>query len=278
MSGRGSRKKEGQQDLCVKREGEEELRTGRKRNAAREEAITRYLLCGFTPEKPPDPERREAFLRHLPVERRDRISLPSMVIGQLWYLKKGTYLAAILFFLASLAVVPSLRENAVWALSACTPLLALAAELEVSRSFRFGMAELESTTRFSLKSIVYARFLLAGLLYLLVMGLASILIYQTGQMRILLALSYLLLPYLVTMTGALLLERSSYGRRVPYASASFSVLASVGVLLAKHLDLLILSIGYGWIWELGSFLFLIALCVLFSYQVKTREVVAGWNS
>ena len=200
-----------------------------------------------------------------------------MVIRQIRYIRPVSWIAAILFLTVALMTIPDLTSDSLWALAACTPFLAVAADLEVRRSYRYGMAEIESTTRFSLRSITYARFLLVGVLYFATMLLLSAIIHRFVQTRILIVFSGLLVPYLVTMTGALLLERTVYGRTVPYSSFIIAGLTAAGVFLAQYFELMIVQIKYGTWWEMTAVFLTICVTILFNSNRKMQEAEILWN-
>ena len=123
--------------------------------------------------------------------------------------------AGSLMILLAAALITKGNPDSVLQLAALTPLLAFVTEIETRRSYAYGMAELEMTTPFSLRSIRYARFMILGLFDMAVLAGISLLIRKYIAISAMLTLSCLLLPFLLTMTGALLIERTAFGRTHP---------------------------------------------------------------
>ena len=101
-------------------------------------------------------------------------------------------------------------------------------------------------------------------------------------MSVLLTLACLLLPFLLTMTGALLLERTTYGRSHPLGSGVLALLIAVGtegVLLPDSpIAISFMVHGFGWILELTAALLLATVIALFCTNVKQEaEMTTLWN-
>ena len=166
--------------------------------------------------------------------------------------------------------------------SALTPLLAFVTEIETRRSYAYGMAELEMTTAFSLRSIRYARFMILGLFDMAVLAGISLLIRKYVAMSVLLTLAHLILPFLLTMIGALLLERTVFGRTHPYGSGVLALLIAVvteGFLIPDSpVAIPFVMYGFGWVLELAAVFLLAAVIALFCANIKQdEEMTAIWN-
>ena len=110
----------------------------------------------------------------------------------------------------------------------------------------------------------------------------SLLIRKYVAMSVLLTLACLLLPFLLTMTGALLLERTTYGRSHPLGSGVLALLIAVGtegVLLPDSpVAIPFVMYGFGWVLELAAVFLLAAVIALFCTNVKREEeMTAIWN-
>ena len=188
------------------------------------------LLLFFEPDEKPDPAKKEEFLKNVmagQLSRTARITLDRMLLIQVKYIRKTAWLTALMILLAA-ALITKGSPDSVLQIAALTPLLAFVTEIETRRSYAYGMAELEMTTSFSLRSIRYARFMILGLFDLAILSGISLLIRKYVAMSAMLTLSCLLLPFLLTMTGALLLERTAFGRSHPHGSGVLALLISVG--------------------------------------------------
>ena len=246
------------------------------------------LLLFFEPEEKPDPVKKEEFLKSVMAEQLSRtakISLDQMLLIQAKYIRKTAWLAALMILLAA-ALITKGNSDRVLQIAALTPLLAFVTEIETRRSYAYGMAELEMTTPFSLRSIRYARFMILGLFDLAVLSGISLLIRKYIAISAVLTLSCLLLPFLLTMTGALLLERTAFGRSHPHGSGVLALLIAAGTeylllpasSLAMSLNKTLIMQDYAWVLDLTAALLLSAVIALFCTNVKMEEeMTAIWN-
>ena len=246
------------------------------------------LLLFFEPEEKPDPVKKEEFLKSVMAEQLSRtakISLDQMLLIQAKYIRKTAWLAALMILLAA-ALITKGNSDRVLQIAALTPLLAFVTEIETRRSYAYGMAELEMTTPFSLRSIRYARFMILGLFDIAVLAGISLFIRKYVAMSVLLTLACLLLPFLLTMTGALLLERTAFGRSHPYGSGVLALFIAAGTEyfllpaspLAMSLNKTLIMQDYAWVLELTAALLLSAVIALFCTNVKMEEeMTAIWN-
>jgi len=175
----------------------------------------------------PPPERKRSFLRSQPGKAKSGWEV--FLLSQLGSIRKRVwYLDAALLALALLGG-RALRKDILWVTSAMLPLLAAAVVSESGRSQRCGMAELEQSSRFSLKSVVLARLWLVGgvnaLVFLAVTGLLSRYLASgfvcTGI--------YVLCPYLLTAWLSLFVSRRFRGREGDYLYLAIGVSVSAGV-------------------------------------------------
>ena len=242
------------------------------------------LLLFFEPDEKPDPAKKEAFLKTVmagQLQKTTKITLDKMLLIQVKYIRKTSWLAAVLFILAA-ALITRGKPDSVLQIAALTPLLAFVTEIETRRSYAYGMAELEMTTPFSLRSIRYARFLILGLFDLAVFAVLSLFIRKYVEMSAMLTMACLLLPFLLTMAAALLLERTAFGRNHPYGSGVLALLIAAGtegLLLSDNpLAMSVIVLGFGWVLELAAVLLLITVIALFCTNVKKEEeMTAEWN-
>ena len=246
------------------------------------------LLLFFEPDEKPDPAKKEEFLKNVmagQLSRTARITLHRMLLIQVKYIRKTAWLAALMILLAAVLITKG-SPDSVLQISALTPLLAFITEIETRRSYAYGMAELEMTTPFSLRSIRYARFMILGLFDMAVLAGISLLIRKYIAISAMLTLSCLLLPFLLTMTGALLLERTAFGRSHPYGSGVLALLISAGTEflllpagpLAMSLNKALIMQDYAWVLEIAAVLMLITVIALFCTNVKQEtEMTTQWN-
>ena len=228
------------------------------------------LLLFFEPDEKPNPAKKEAFLKNVmtgQITRATKITLDRMLLIQVKYIRKMAWLAALMILLAA-ALITKGNPDSVLQIAALTPLLAFVTEIETRRSYAYGMAELEMTTAFLFDMAV-----LAGI---------SLLIRKYVAMSVLLTLAHLILPFLLTMIGALLLERTVFGRTHPYGSGVLALLIAVvteGFLIPDSpVAIPFVMYGFGWVLELAAVFLLAAVIALFCANIKQdEEMTAIWN-
>ncbi len=175
----------------------------------------------------PPPEKKRSFLRSHP--RKAKSGWEVFLLSQLGSIRKRVWCLDAAALALALLGGRFIRGDILWVTSAMLPLLAVAVVSESGRSQRCGMAELEQSSRFSLKNVVLARLWLVGgvnaLVFLAVTGLVSRYLVSdfitTGI--------YVLCPYLLTSCLALFVSRRFRGREGDYLYLAIGVMVSAGV-------------------------------------------------
>ena len=157
----------------------------------------------------PRPEKKREFLQHLREHGMMNRRLPVMshgefLAGQLFYIGKWIWILSGFLLLFITWVCCRHPGNYPFAL---TPLLAAGILLETRRSFRWKMAELEYTARFSLRSVFLARMFLVGAvdtagLLIVICAIRNWLSYSLIR-----AFLYMMVPFLCASLFGSLYER-----------------------------------------------------------------------
>lgn len=163
---------------------------------------TRKMLREYY--RAPEPRRKREFAARWT---RRRISIGKMILHQLRYISKWHMLCSMLLFGMMLAAGSYVSFSVLGTLYAMVPFLVVLSVTESMRSFRFGMTELESTTLFSLKSIIMMRMLLLGVGNLFCLFMFAFLRNENVVMEFI----YLLVPYFLTAAGGLAVFRRHSG-------------------------------------------------------------------
>lgn len=211
----------------------------------------------------PKPVGKRAFFRKM--EQRP-ISISKMLWLQCACMPKWEWILAICVF----AVILTLSHTGpqwMWGMAlAMMPFLAVTGVSKSIRSVTYGMNELEQAARFSLKSIVLARMGIVGVenLVLTILFAAAVGegIFQTAL--------YLLIPYLVTTYGSLILVRKMPGKEGVYTCAGLAAF----VIMAEF----IVYMDYSWTWIFQVqyvYLWLLAAFILLALVVKESNRVVG---
>lgn len=182
----------------------------------------------------PEPVKKDSFLKKL---RPREITTTEMISQQLPFIRKTVWLMAVAVLTVAVIGSYAASESTVHVIEALAPLAAISACLEIQRSYRYQMTELEMATRFSVKSVLFARMLIIGLAYAVVFcSIAPILSVRFGISVIVLA-SRILIPYLITVSICLHIERTEVGRKNRYLSMAIACLISISVFWIGNYDM-----------------------------------------
>ena len=192
----------------------------------------------------PEPERKGGFFDSLPAK---PVGLSDFLLFQAAYIPKWVWGLSVLVFAPALVGAGFLKKDMLWCISACMPILALALVAESGRSERWGMAELEMSTRFSRKSILLARLGILGLADLLLFFLLLPLAYMNGDRSLLETGIYMLCPYLLTVFLGLWASRRVHGRECAWVCGAVALGVSLGnTLMYQSIQGFYAPTGFRW--------------------------------
>ena len=152
----------------------------------------------------PKPKRKQAFVRQFGVP---KMNLGYLTILQIRYISKWAWLCSAFFVMITYSMVCTVDEKFARVVFALIPFWVMVSVTESMRSYRYGMEELELSTRFSLKSIVMARLLVLGIANLAVMAVLTGVMRTTTDFHIL----HVMAPYFLTAGGGLYIVRKIRG-------------------------------------------------------------------
>lgn len=176
----------------------------------------------------PVPGRKQEFIQSMKKRQScRRMGYGRFVAEQVFYIGRWGWCTSFGIFLISLFLGSYTDKNVLWVLSAVAPFLAVTFLAEGLRSEICGMAELELATRFSLKSLIFARMAVMGTLHLLLLVFAAFLGYRKGNLPFWHTGVYLLVPYLLTNMAGLYLAKKIRGRECIYGILAAATVISV---------------------------------------------------
>lgn len=168
----------------------------------------------------PEPKGKRAFLRSLP---RQEANLGTLILSQAAYIRKWVWVASFLLFGAVVVLAQCLKAECIWTLSAVMPFGALLIILEFARTTAYNMAELEMTSRFSLRTVLLARMSMLGVAQLIGLIPATL----VSGIPLLKCGVYIGVPYLLTAVLGLMVVRRLPGRESMYICGSISAFVCV---------------------------------------------------
>ena len=153
----------------------------------------------------PKPEKKQAFLRQFG---QPKMNLWHITAMQARYISKWVWIFSVFFFGVIFWAAQTMEQRYVNMVLGFVPFLVMLSVTESTRSLRYGMEELEMSTRFSLKSVIMARMVVLGLGNVAVLTGAMLILNSQVQMNPV----YLMTPYFVTAGGGLYIVRSVRGK------------------------------------------------------------------
>jgi len=218
----------------------------------------------------PEPKNKQVFLKNL---RPREVGMIEMLFQQVRYIRVSVWImtAAII----ALVILGSCmhREETGELIPVIMPFLAVVSVLENNRSRKYGMSELEMVTRFSLRSVIFARMLILGLAFLFMIAITSPILVMAFGGEMLVTAMHMLIPYLVTMTISLQIERSIWGRRLEYGTLAIAMLITALMVWIRDYDMALVN-GYMEMVKNWGVLIVLVLAVITVFeQWRTIECV-----
>lgn len=196
------------------------------------------------------PLHKEEFVREW---KRPQMRMREVLYSQAAYIRKWVWVVSAVIFVAAVSGVVTASKNLVWMLSALTPFLAVTVVTESGRSKQYEMAELEMATRFSLRSVLFARMGILGVENLLLLCFLLAAGIGNGALEAVETGIYILMPYLFTTFTGLLIVRRLKSHEAVYGCMGIAVAAASFVLFSKEMLMWIYQM-YSPIWWAGIML------------------------
>jgi hypothetical protein len=194
-----------------------------------------------------------------------------VIFAQLGFIQKWVWVLSAVIYSAAVLMLLTDFPRLLQALSACAPLLALTIVAESSRSTRYGMAELEMSTRFSLKTVVLARLIPLGCVHPLVLLLLSF-----GCRNPFAAILYSTVPFLLTAVLGLSVVRRYRSHEAAYACGGIAFSISL-LTLFSHSLFTVLYEARHLIWWILAVVFLAAATGKLYKTILFETEEMAWN-
>lgn len=221
----------------------------------------------------PPPEGKEEFFRRAPL---CRIRTRTFFWMQAAYIRKGSWVLSAFFFLFVLVGACILRRDILLEVSTFMPILALTLVTESGRSGRYGMEELEQSSRFSGKMVMLARLAVLGGGNLLLGCLILPFAFQNSSYSLVQAVLFLLCPYFLTSFLGVCVLRRVPGRDADYICMGIAFFVSIGSNLLRQYGAVFYREGALGFWVLAGLLFGGGTVYQYGKMLNQREEFV-WN-
>ncbi len=172
----------------------------------------------------PEPKKKQEFLQHF-----SESSMTSwqFMWNQAGYIKKWIWGISVVLLILLLSCCTFFRKDILNVMASFAPFIAMSLLAEGSRSYVYGMEELELATRFSLKSILLARMGILAIFHLLLLSVMVLFSIGSGAGQFFLAGICILLPYFTSISMGLPLIRRFHGRESGYFCVAIAIMVSI---------------------------------------------------
>lgn len=225
--------------------------SGRIKNVAMQEKEKEHIVINSIPKAiwedafaAPSPQRKTEFLEYLRKENMYRksmlsrrtqstnvtkssIGIGSFIFSQMAYIRKRVYLISLLILALAIMAADYTKTDSVRAVAAMMPFFALCMVTESARSETYGMVELEMASRFSIRSILLARFGTIGFMHMILLCILIPVVRHSALLSFIRIGIYLLVPYLAASVLELAAVRRFRGKEAISVCMAISVMVSV---------------------------------------------------
>ena len=218
----------------------------------------------------PKPQKKQEFIRRFGVQ---KIDLPRLVLMQARYISKWTWMVSTLFCVLIYMATYVMEERYVSIIYGVVPFLVMISVTECTRSYRYGMEELELSSRFSLKSIVMARMAMLGIGNMVILMIIANILGQREGYHVL----HILTPYFLTAGGCLYVVRIVRGSENTFLCFLLAMSVSFVQMLVSWRFRELLMQDYTPVW-LVCFMIGVLMTAKESYRTirMTEDLIWNW--
>ena len=211
----------------------------------------------------PDQARKDAFIREY---RKKHVSRRKntwdMVKSQAGYIRPSVWIVSVAALFLAVLGIHSDRDT-LFMVAAMMPFVSGTAIIESFRARQYRLSELEGTTLFSTKGILFARIVCIGSVHLALIVLLTIIIGRIDEYGLLLTGAILTIPYLISSVVSMELERTGLGRKSTFLCMGIAALTAGMVVMVKGYWS-VFDMSYQWILMVAAF----ALIVVEFVEIK----------
>lgn len=228
----------------------------------------------------PNPMNKEKFLRELNYP---KTTYKEFFISQISYIRKRVWCFCILL-VAGVFTINKCMNNEIllfnntkliWSISAIFPFLALLSVTELFRSLFYNIEELEMSCRYRLLDVVIAKATILGIGNFTVFIAILYVVDGSCGYGLLRTSLYLILPYLMTCFGSILVLKHVRGRESLYYCGLVACFVSVMDAMGAVSKQIIYNENFIGVWSVLCVTFLILIFAQMSGFVMRMEEISG---
>lgn len=180
--------------------------------------ISQYYLC-ILPSSNNDSLEQTVHKARLKINRYESVdsktTFRNFFVVQFMFIRKKVWVIQFLLVLVlAFLIIQRVEDmNTIGNITTLVPLLFLPWTKELSRSFVYGTVELEISTRFTLRQVLFSRIALIGFVDIFLLTICSLFVARNFSFGICQTIMYLLVPFLFTVIGCLFVLNHFSSRR-----------------------------------------------------------------
>lgn len=236
--------------------------------------LKQYITYSFDA---PKPLHKDEFIRTLNYP---KTRWYDFITSQISFIRKRIWFISIILFVTAYLLViqlPLEQLELLWIVSAFLPFLAMMTVSETIRSSVFGLAELEMTTRYSLRSVLLARIGILGAGNLVLLLLVIPLLAGKIELGFVKTGVYLLVPYLLASFLSYSLVNRIRSNDLTYYCVGIAAIISCCGLIFGRIWYVIYEQQYFIFW-IATLTVLIAIIPREIYKLIKNSEELIWNS
>ncbi len=184
--------------------------------------------------EPPLPQKKSEFIHSLNYP---KTRWKDFLISQLSYINRKVWIASVFLFIVAIIFETRFQYDDIrllWVISAIIPFLVMTGITEIARSAVFGMEELEMSTRYNLKSVLFARMGILGAGNMLMLMAVMPLLADKINLGMIRTGVYLMVPYLLTCVLSCKVIERGRNKEVPvYCAGVAAFVSTLGYILGS---------------------------------------------
>lgn len=200
----------------------------------------------------PDSIRKDVFIREYRKKYNSRrTNTWDIVKSQVGYIRPSVWIVSVAALFLAVLGIQSDRDT-LFIVAAMMPFVSGTAIIESFRARQYRLSELEGTTLFSTKGILFTRIVCIGSVHIALITLLTIIIGSIDEHGLLMTGAALTIPYLFSSVVSMELERTELGRKNTFLCMGIAALTAGMVVVVKGYWY-IFDASYQWVLVVTTF-------------------------
>ena len=170
-----------------------------------------------------EPSKREAaFIKKYEVR---KLQIFEILKLEIKYMGVNSLIAGLLLLTLMIGLIHSGDTGLIWTVSGALPICSLIPFILMSKSERYGMNELEASTRFSLRFLRMVRMMILGVFSIVLISVAAVMLRMFMNQDIIRAMCFACIPYMLNVMGCIMITRRWHSKDSIYACVGITFIS-----------------------------------------------------